>query len=74
MSMKKLLVLVALGAAIAAPNFALAAPAAHGYARASNHGWSSRVHVYAPNHYAPWSDSYGNANMTPDRQLGDNEE
>jgi hypothetical protein len=65
MSMKKLLVLVTLGAAIAAPNFAQAASTA----RASNHGWSSRVHVYAPNHYAPWYDSYGNANMNPDREL-----
>jgi hypothetical protein len=70
MSMKKLLVLVTLSAAIAAPNFAQAAP----HARASNQGWSSRVHVYAPNHYAPWYDSYGNANMNPDRQLGSNEE
>jgi hypothetical protein len=68
MSMKTLLVLVTLGAAIAAPTFAQAA-SADSYARASNQGWSSRVHVYAPNHYAPWYDSYGNANMNPDREL-----
>jgi hypothetical protein len=72
MSMKTLLVLVALGAAIAAPNFAQAA--SYSSARAANQGWSSRVHVYAPNHSAPWYDSYGNANMNPDRQLGSNEE
>jgi hypothetical protein len=70
MSMKKLLVLVALGAAIAAPNFAQAAPTAQSYARESTHGWSSRVHVYAPKHYAPWYDSYGNNNLNPDFQLG----
>jgi hypothetical protein len=68
MSMKTLLVLVTLGAAIAAPTFAQAA-SADSYARASNQGWSSRVHVYAPNHYAPWYDSYGNGNMNPDREL-----
>jgi hypothetical protein len=67
--MKKLLVLVTLGAAITAPNFALAASTADGYARASNKGWSSRVHVYAPKRYAPWYDSYGNGNMNPDREL-----
>jgi hypothetical protein len=69
MSMKTLLVLVTLGAAIAAPTFAQAAATADSYARASNQGWSSRVHVYAPNHYAPWYDSYGNGNMNPDREL-----
>ena len=68
--MKTLLVLMTLGAAIAAPNFAQAAS----NTLASNHGWSSRVHVYAPNHYAPWYDNYGNASMNPDRELGSNEE
>ena len=67
--MKKLLVLVTLGAAIAAPNLALAASTADGYARASNQGRSSQAHVYAPDHYAPWYDSYGNGNMNPDREL-----
>jgi hypothetical protein len=74
MSMKKLLVLVTLGAAIAAPNFALAASTADSHARASNQEWSSRAHVYAPNHYAPSYESYGNANLNPDRELGSNEE
>jgi hypothetical protein len=75
MSMKKLLVLVTLGAAIAAPNFARAAAAtADSHARASNQEWSSRAHVYAPNHYAPSYESYGNANLNPDRELGSNEE
>jgi hypothetical protein len=41
---------------------------------ASNQGWPSRAHVYAPNHYAFYYDSYGNANMNPDRELGSNEE
>ena len=68
--MKKLLVLVTLGAAIAAPNFAQAASTADSYGRASNQEWSSRVHVYAPNQYAPWYDSYGNNNLNPDFQLG----
>jgi hypothetical protein len=70
MSMKKLLLLVTLGAAIAAPNFAQAAPKADSYAGTSHPGWSSRVHVYTPDYYVPWYDSYGNTNMNPDRELG----
>jgi hypothetical protein len=67
--MKTLLAIVAVSAVIAAPAFAQSAPAADNYAHASHRGWSSRVHVYAPNHYAPWYDSYGNTNMNPDREL-----
>ena len=37
--------------------------------RVSQQGWSSRVHVYAANHYAPYYDSYGNNNLNPDFQL-----
>ena len=70
--MKKLLVLVTLGAAIAAPTFAQAASTADSYARASNQGWSSRVHVYAPNHYARHEGQNGNTN--PDFQMGSNED
>jgi hypothetical protein len=69
--MKTLLVLGALGTVSAAPAFAQPARTTHNYARASNQGWPSRVHVYAPNHYAP---SYGNANMNSDRELGSEEE
>jgi hypothetical protein len=68
--MKNLLVLATLGAALAAPNFAQAAATPDSHARASNQGWSSRVHVYGPNHYAPWYDSHGNNNLNPDFQLG----
>jgi hypothetical protein len=70
--MKTMIVLMTLAAAIASPNLAQAA--SNNYGRVPHHGWSSRVHVYAPNRYAPWYDSYGNANMNPDRQLGSNEE
>jgi hypothetical protein len=62
MSMKTLLAFVTVGALIAAPALAQAAPTA--YTRASHEGWSSRVHVYAPNHYAPWYHSNANMNQT----------
>jgi hypothetical protein len=65
MSMKTLLALVAVGALITAPALAQSAPKAD----AAHQGWSSRVHVYAPNYYVPWYDSNGNGNMNPDRQL-----
>jgi hypothetical protein len=69
MSVKRLFVLVTLGAGIADTTFAQVATTADNYARASQHGWSSRVHVYAPGYYVPWYDSYGNGNINPDRQL-----
>jgi opacity protein-like surface antigen len=62
--MKKLLAIAALGAVLAAPAFAQAPNAREEAARA---GWSSRVHVYAPDHYAR---SRGNSNTNPDFQLG----
>jgi opacity protein-like surface antigen len=62
--MKKLLAIVALGAALASPAFAQAPNAREEAARAD---WSSRVHVYAPDHYAR---SRGNRNTNPDFQLG----
>jgi hypothetical protein len=69
--MKTLLALVAVGAVIAAPAFAQPASIARNHERAPQQGWSSRVHVYAPNHYAPYYDSYGNGNgnLNPDFQL-----
>ena len=36
-------------------------------AQTSRRDWSSRVHVYAPDHYTVW---HGNQNANPDLQLG----
>ena len=65
-SMKMLLVTVALGAVFAAPAFAQA-PNARQDVQTSRQDWSSRVHVYAPDHYTTW---HGNQNANPDFQLG----
>jgi hypothetical protein len=67
MSVKTLLSFLIVGALIAAPASAQAASANTDSERAPQQGWPSRVHVYAPNHYVPWYDSYGNVN--PDFQL-----
>jgi hypothetical protein len=65
-SLKKLLVVVALGTVLAAPAFAQQAPNARQDAQIPQ--WSSRVHVYAPDYYArPRSE---NKNLNPDFQLG----
>jgi hypothetical protein len=65
-SMKILLATVALGAVFAVPAFAQA-PNTRQDAQTSRQGWSSRVHVYAPDHYTVWQ---GNQNANPDFQLG----
>ena len=64
-SMKKLLVIVALGAALVAPAFAQSPPNPRQDARAAE--WSSRVHVYAPDYYVPRRE---NNYLNPDFQLG----
>jgi hypothetical protein len=66
-STKKFLGIVALGTVLAAPAFAQQAPNAGGDLQTSRQEWSSRVHVYAPDHYVP---RYGNQNVNPDFQLG----
>jgi hypothetical protein len=66
-SMKKLLVVVAIGTTIAAPAFAQQAPNARQDPHTSQRQWSSRVHVFAPDYYTPW---YGNENANPDFQSG----
>jgi hypothetical protein len=62
--MKKLLAILALGTVFAAPAFAQQAP----NARQDNQTWSSRVHVYAPDHYAPPGNR--NKSLNADFQLG----
>ncbi len=63
-SLKKVLVVAALGTVLAAPAFAQQVPSARRDAQAPQ--WSSRVHVYAPDFYQP---QYGNQNANPDFQL-----
>ena len=65
-SLKILLATVALGAVLAVPAFAQA-PNTRQEAQTSRQVWSSRVHVYAPDHYTVW---HGNQNADPDFQLG----
>jgi hypothetical protein len=65
-SMKKLLVIAALGTVLAAPAFAQQAPNARRDVRAPQQEWSSKVHVYAPDYYVP---QYGNQTANPDFQL-----
>jgi Ni/Co efflux regulator RcnB len=62
--MKKLLAILALSTVFAAPAFAQQAP----NARQDDQTWSSRVHVYTPDHYAPPGNA--NKNLHPDFQLG----
>ena len=62
--MKTLLAFVALSAAIATPAFAQTPY----HLPSSLHRWASRVHVYAPNHYA--RHIVQNNNTNPDFQLG----
>jgi hypothetical protein len=64
-SMQKLLVVVALGTVLAAPAFAQSASNARQDAQATE--WSSRVHVCAPDYYAP---RHENKYANPDFQLG----
>ena len=64
-SMKKVLVVAALGTVLAAPAFAQQAPNARRDVQ-RHREWSSRVHVYAPEYYQP---QYGNQNADPDFQL-----
>jgi hypothetical protein len=65
-SMKILLATVALGAVFTVPAVAQA-PNTRQDAQTSGQGWSSRVHVYAADHYTVW---HGNQNANPDLQLG----
>jgi len=60
------LVVVALGTDVASQAFAQQAPNARRDAQTPRQGWSSRVHVYAPEYYQP---QYGNQNANPDFQL-----
>jgi hypothetical protein len=66
--MKTVLALVA-AAVLAATATAQAASKSENSEHMARWGWSSRVHVYGADHYAPWYDSYGNNNMNPDFQL-----
>jgi hypothetical protein len=66
--MKTFLAFVALSAVIAAPAFAQTPY----HEPASLQRWASRVHVYAPNHYARHEGQNGNTN--PDFQMGSNED
>jgi hypothetical protein len=61
-----LLATVALGAVFAAPAFAQA-PNTRQNVQTSYPDGSTRVHVYAPDHYTVWR---GNQNANPDFQLG----
>jgi hypothetical protein len=63
-SMKKVLVVAALGTVLAAPAFAQQAPNAR--RDVQHREWSPRVHVYAPEYYQP---QYGNQSADPDFQL-----
>jgi hypothetical protein len=60
----KLISIIALGTVLTAPAFAQAPNFREEAARAD---WSSRVHVYAPDHYAR---SRGNESTNPDFHLG----
>ena len=60
----KLLAIVVLGSVIVAPAFAQTQKR---HEEAARGGWSSRVHVYAPEFY---SRPNRNNNMNPDYQLG----
>jgi hypothetical protein len=64
-SMKKVLVVAALGTVLAAPAFAQQANA-RSDAQVPHREWSSRVHVYAPEYYQR---QYGNQNADSDFQL-----
>jgi hypothetical protein len=59
--MKTLLITAALGAVLVAPALAQQAPQTQ-----TRQGWGSKVHVYAPDYYAP---QRGNSNTNPDFQL-----
>ena len=66
-STNKLLVIVALGTVLASQAFAQQAPNARHDAQTLRQEWSSRVRVYAPDHYTDW---HGNQSANPDFQLG----
>jgi hypothetical protein len=59
--MKAILITVALGTLLITPATAQQAPQSQ-----TRQGWNSRVHVYAPDHYAP---QQGNSNTNSDFQL-----
>jgi hypothetical protein len=61
--MERILAIAAVGTVLAAPAFAQQAPSAR-------QDWASRVHVYAPEYYAPRHES---RNPSPDYQLGSGE-
>jgi hypothetical protein len=62
--MKKLIAMLALGTLFASPAFAQQAL----NARQDDQTWASRVHVYAPDHYARPGNQ--NKNLHSDFQLG----
>ncbi len=66
--MKTVLTLVA-AALLATTAVAQAATASERTQHTARTGWSSRLHVYGADHYAPWYDSCGNNNMNPAFQL-----
>jgi hypothetical protein len=61
--MKKLVVIIALGSALAAPAFAQQAPTTRGNPQAAH----PAVHVYSPSAYEA---RHGDQSLSPDRQLG----
>jgi hypothetical protein len=65
----KAVIAFAVAALLATAAVAQAASASRNPHQGSSGGWSSREHVYAADHYAPWYPSYGNSNMNPDFQL-----
>jgi hypothetical protein len=61
--MERILAIAAVGTVLASPAFAQQAPSAR-------QDWTSRVHVYVPEYYAPRHES---RNLNPDYQLGSSE-
>ena len=59
--MKTFLITAALGAVLVGPALAQQPPQTQ-----TRQGWGSKVHVYAPDYYAP---QRGNSNTNPDFQL-----
>jgi hypothetical protein len=65
----KAVIAFAVAALVATTAVAQAASTSRTSHQTGKERWSSRVHVYGADHYAPWYDSYGNSNMNPDFQL-----
>jgi hypothetical protein len=61
--MERIFAIAAIGTILAAPAFAQQPPN-------TREDWASRVHVYAPDYYAP---RHQNRNPNPDYQLGSGE-